>query len=455
MLRSRLVLAFLALAAVAASAQVEPRPDPVLAGPMLADVTHRSAAIWVQTTTSPAAVQVSYVLTRTAEGDIPRLAAVVTPPVQTAPDGTATVRLFGLEPGATYAYNLVVDGQEVPRSYPTEIHAQPLWQYRTDPPAFTVAIGSCDYRNDTPYDRPGTPYGGDVGIFEVIRAQQPDAMLWLGDNVYLREVDWWSVGGIDYRYTESRREPALQALLAAAPHYATWDDHDYGPNDSDRSYVLKDATLAAFQRFWPNPTYGLADVPGVFTQFQWGDAEFFLLDDRYHRAPNDAPPSEQTILGAAQRQWLLDALTSSRAPFKVVAFGGQFLNPAEVYETYANVAPAERQLLLDEIAARRIDGVVFLSGDRHHAELNRLERPGTYPLYEFTSSALTAGAATPRETNPLRVDGTLVAGQRNFGTLAFTGPRTDRTLTMRAFSAEGEPLWEHAVRAVDLKTPDE
>src|SRR5690606_17316042 len=120
---------------------------------------------------------------------------------------------------------------------------------------------------------------------------------------------------------------------------------------------------------------------------------FFLLDDRYHRTPNRTPEdAPRTILGEAQRQWLIDALTFSRAPIKLVALGGQLLNPVPVFETYSNVAPEERQLLLDEIARSGIEGVVVLSGDRHHSELMRMEREGAYPLYEFTSSPLTAGA---------------------------------------------------------------
>ena len=163
-------------------------------------------------------------------------------------------------------------------------------------------------------------------------------------------------------------------------------------------------------------------------------------------------------LGTEQAQWLLDALTASRAPFKVIAVGGQFLNPIPVFETFAAVAPAERQMLIDEITARRIDGVVFLSGDRHHTELLKLDRPGAYPLYEFTSSPLTAGASTyplredsPERVNPLRVPGTLVAGDHNFGTFTVSGERTDRTMTMRTYDAEGVLRWEHAVRARDLQ----
>lgn len=424
---------------------------------MLADVTHRGATVWVQTETPEAVVDVV-------------LASGVRGSARSAHDGTASISLFGMEPGTTSSYTVMVDGETVETAYPLEITTQPLWQWRTDPPAFTVAIGSCFYDNDPRFDRPDRAYadtlsfenlyGGPTEIFRAIDAVKPDAMIWLGDNVYLREVDWWDPAGIDYRYSQSRQTPDLQPLLASAAHYATWDDHDYGPNDSDRSYVHKDAALETFSRFWPNPTYGMPGVPGVFTQFQWGDAEFFLLDDRYHRAPNDAPAHERVYFGAEQLQWLLDALTASQAPFKIIASGGQILNPIEIFETYSKVAPAERSTFLDQLRQRQIDGLVFLSGDRHHTELIEIERPGTYPLYEYTSSPLTAGASTyparedsPEYQNPVRIDGTLVAGTRNFGTLTFSGPRSDRTLTMKALDASGEMLWEHQVRANDLRTP--
>ena len=476
-LRALLLSALLVASAAAPHAQRRaappppPRPSAVVgaatglaAGPMLADVTHRGATVWVQTE-RPAVVSLAYTLTATADGAPPPRPAgpTETAPVRTHPDGTASLPVFGLEPGSTYAYTVVVDGQAIDRPYPTEIRTQPLWQWRTDPPETTIAFGSCFYDNDAPYDRPGDPYGGPTTIFEFIRTSAgggaPDAMLWLGDNLYLREVDWWSPAGIGYRYANSRSFADLQPLLAATAHYATWDDHDYGPNNSDRSYIHKDAALATFQRFWPNPTYGWDGTRGVFTQFQVGDIEVFLLDNRTHRAPNDAP-APRTILGEAQLTWFLDALTASRAPLKLVALGGQMLNPADVFENYAAVAPEERERILDGIAEREVDGVLFLSGDRHHGELVRIERDGTYPLYDFTSSPLTAGASTyalredsPEFENPARVPGTLVAGERNFGTLTLSGPRRDRTLALRAFGAGGELLWERTMPLASLRTP--
>ncbi len=435
-----------------------PAADTLRAGPMLADVTMREASVWVQTT-APALVRL--VVTPVPAAGMPLAAAPdTTAGVATTADGVATVRLSGLMPGMRYTYRVLVDSRLVPQRTATGFATQPLWQYRADPPTATVAFGSCFYDNDE-FARPGTPYGGDTSVFRSIAALQPDAMVWLGDNVYLRETDWWSAEGIAARYAHGRATPDLQPLLAATPQYAIWDDHDYGPDDSDRSYIQKGASLDVFRRFWPNPTHGLPELPGVFTQFQIADAEFFLLDDRSYRSPNGTPATApRTMLGEAQLTWLLDALTASRAPFKIVGIGGQVVNPTSIFETYANVAPEERQRLLDAIAERGIDGVVFLSGDRHHAELQRLDRPGTYPLYDFTSSPLTAGLsdaasqpASPELALPTRVAGTLVNTTRNFGTLTFSGTRAERTLTMRAYSNAGAVLWEKAVRAADLRTP--
>ncbi len=428
------------------------------AGPMLGYATHREATVWVQTA-APASVRIRYTPVR-ASGDsagVPPRAGE-TPTVETtdAGDHIALFRIAGLEPGTRYGYDVLVGGVPIAATVPLAFETQPLWQWRTDPPAFTAAVGSCAYVNDPPYDRPGDGYGGDYHIFDAIRALGPDLMLWTGDNVYLREVDWWSPAGMRTRYAHTRGLAEMQGLLAGQPNYATWDDHDFGPNNSDRSYVLKGAALDVFTDYWANPTYGLPELPGVFGHFQWADVEFFLLDDRYHRTPSNLVETEpRRVLGEAQLRWLLDALAASYAPFKVVVMGGQVLNPMPFYETYTNVAPEERKALIDGIVERRVEGVVFLSGDRHHTELIRLQPEGFYPLYDFTSSPLTAGAATPRQEleNPARVPGTLVAGTRNFGTLTFTGPRTDRTLTMRAYDDVGTLLWTEAVRAADLRLP--
>ncbi len=357
-----------------------------------------------------------------------------------------------VEPGRRYGYEVLVDGEVAERPWPLEFQSRTLWQWRTDPPDFTIALGSCLYINEERYDRPGEPYGGGYRILEHIHERDPDAMVWLGDNTYLREADWHTWNGILHRYTHTRSVPELQPLLGSTHHYATWDDHDYGPNDSNRSWLHKERTRAAFELFWGNLAYGVDGAEeGIPSSFEWEDVEFFLLDNRWWRAPNDRITGERDYLGEGQIRWLIDALTTSRAPFKFVVVGGQVLNPVARFENYSTY-PAERARLLDLLHAEDVPGVIFLTGDRHHTELSMLERWGTYPLYDLTVSPLTAGP-NPRavdEPNHLRVEGTFV-GERNFALLEVTGPRTDRVLTIRVVDGNDEERWSRTIRASELR----
>ncbi|MEZ4983754.1 MAG: alkaline phosphatase D family protein [Saprospiraceae bacterium] len=426
----------------AASAQI----DFLQSGPMLGYNEMREVMLWAQTKTE-ATVQFTYWPTDTPSDKHFTIAYTT----QRNEAYTAKLIADEVEPGVSYTYELLINNQPVKFKYPTTFTTQPLWQWRTDPPDFTVATGSCAYMNEPVYDRPGTPYGSDYRIFSTIHKQSPDVMLWLGDNTYLREVDWFSQTGIFKRYTHSRSIPELQPLLANTHHYAIWDDHDFGPNDSDRSYIHKDKTLFAFERFWGNPTFGVNRQPGITTAFQWADIDFFLLDNRYFRNPNDRESGEQTLLGKDQLEWLVDALTFSKAPFKMIAIGGQVLNTAVVYENYIRLAPEERAWLLGRIEEEGITGVVFLSGDRHHTELSQYTNARGIAVYDLTVSPLTSGVSSNKtEINELRVAGTHVF-EHNFGLLRFSGKRGERQLHIRILNKEGVQLWEKVIQ--QPKTP--
>jgi alkaline phosphatase D len=426
------------------------RPSILRSGPMVGYGEMTEVMLWVQLR-GPGDVQYRF----WPEGKKERAATTGRTRGQAEGDFAVHTLVRQLEPGTKYEFELLVDGKTVPVPHPLRFQSQPLWQWRTDPPVFTVAFGSCAYINDPPSDRPGRPFGTENGIFRSIAGKKPDVMLWLGDNTYYRELDWNTAAGMRARYAHTRAYADLQPLLGSAHHYAIWDDHDYGPNDSDRRYAMKDTALAVFRQFWANHTYGTAEVPGVFGRMTWGDVEFFLLDDRFHRSPNRMPDdAERTMFGREQLAWLKESLVSSGAPFKVVANGNQMLNPMAPFEALSACSREYRDLLAF-IRERRIPGVVFISGDRHFAELIKLEEPGFYPLYDFTSSPLTAGTATVRadSVNPTRVPGTMLQGVHNFGLLRFEGPRTDRVLTMELCDAAGKVVWSRQLPAAELRPP--
>lgn len=418
----------------------------LVSGPMVGHVDMREARLWVQTQ-GPADVYAEY-----ADSAAPQR-RWRTATVQTHAESghTATLICDSVEPGRTYRYTVVVNGTPQQRPFPMRFRTQPVWKWqKVDPPTMTMALGSCHYVNQDGYERSSGGYGSNMHIFDVIQARTPDVMLWLGDNVYLREPDWNSRSGMFKRYAHTRALAQVQPLLARTAHYATWDDHDYGPNDSDRGWFLKNDARDVFMAYWPNPSYG-RDGQGIYTQFALADVDVILLDDRWWRSPDHRKDEPRTMLGNEQFSWLIDVLHASTATFKLVAIGSQVLTDNLRKECYSRM-PEERQKLIDAITASGVKGVMFLSGDIHASELSKLDRPGTYPLYEFTCSSLTAGSNKDidKQSNAYRVPGTTV-GVNNFGMITVTGAAKQRTLILRVIDHEGNERWMREISETELR----
>mgnify|MGYP003333415089 CR=1 FL=1 len=412
----------------------------IVSGPMPGHSAMRTVKIWLQTDIA-SDVQIQY-------WDENNTSEVWTSDIVSTTKEDAFTAHFDLdtEPSKTYNYSVILDNKVVENKETLQFKSQTLWQYRMDPPTFTFGLGSCAYINEAAYDRPSRPYGGDYGIFDVIANERPEFFLWMGDNVYLREPDYDSRIGIIKRYNHVKQLPELQKLWRSTHHYAIWDDHDFGPNDSDRSYLLKNDALDAFKLFWANPSYGLTgDKDGICSNFKWNDCEFFLLDNRYFRSPNRRKYTDHTILGKEQLEWLLDALSYSKASFKFVVIGGQVVNDAAVWENYANTHAKERTYLLESIQKEGIKNVIFLDGDRHHTELSMLSDDKAPVIYDLTVSPLTSGAHDALdEPNSYRVKGTHVA-ERNYGLIEVSGKRTQRVLKIIIKDKEGSILWEQTI----------
>lgn len=407
-------------------------------GPMLGYNEMLEVQLWIQTKSS-ARVRIEYfndslkILRKTSE-------------VLTQKENAFAAHLLAdsVQPGTSYHYEVFINDVKLRFDYPLSFKTLKLWQHREDPPSFKFALGSCFYANEPVYDRPDRPYGGNYEIFTEIYKQRPDFMLWLGDNIYLREPDWNTRTGILRRYTLTRSVSELQPLLANTHHYAIWDDHDYGPNDADRTFHGKNLTLEAFKMFWGNLNYGTGDTEGITGTFEWGDVQFFLLDDRWYRTNPKLVDADKAMLGQKQLDWLIGAMKTSKASFKFVAVGSQVLNPVANFETFA-LYEAERDTLLRRIFENKIKNVVFLTGDRHFTELNMLTNGKKNEIYDLTISPLTSAPYDKAvERNPLRQDSTLVQ-EKNFATIEVSGPKKDRKLNIKVFNNKGTLLWEKSI----------
>jgi len=252
-------------------------------------------------------------------------------------------------------------------------------------------------------------------IFQAMRARGADLFLFLGDTVYTDLGTFRATSLDQYRqkYRVNRADPLLREYLATVASWVIWDDHEV-ENNFDSEHVRLETGLRAFLEFWPIRT-PLEDAKRLYRSFRWGrTVEFFILDTRQYRTPAfrlDGP--EKTMLGRAQKRWLLDGLARSAAKVKVVVSTVPLRHHgADSWEGYT----FERDEILRFITERRIANVVFLVGDTHYAALLRHpEGP-----YEAIASPLAASLArTPRVAGQ---PGTLwsTTGSLNYGWMRIT-----------------------------------
>ena len=378
----------------------------ILAGPMVGHVTASSALVWLRAVEGTNVTAVATQLGVEVPGTFRNL------PVR----GFVQFHFGGLLPG--HATHVVVRAKA--RDTKTQWEEHDLLFTTPSPPepngVLRIAFGSCSKDARLPY----------VPVFEAMAAEQPDLALFVGDNSYfiVGDGDWSTSGPIgDWnsdelmidRHMQTRTNPYLQNLLRSIPSYAVWDDHDYGPNNSDREFAGKETALRVFKAVWANPGYGTPSTPGVFSRFRRGPADIFLMDDRYHKYAStpehpDVPPEEAAIWGEGQLEWLCNELKRSTAPVKIIANGTQVISKNPRGEGHFNEAPQELAKLREFLREHEIGGVVFLSGDRHYTEVMRLEQDGAPDLIEFTSSPIQQGQAVApldreHETNVWAMNG--------------------------------------------------
>ena len=306
---------------------------------------------------------------------------------------------------------------------------------------FSFLAGSCAFI-PTGFNglmKPGTS----LEIFDYMKKDSANFMLWLGDNLYylLNYRSYKSQLKINIK---ARLKQPLNKFLNATQNYAIWDDHDYGSDNSDGSFKKKTTSLNVFQQFWPNPQN---DTFNYYT-FKQQDAQFFMLDDRYNNNKDKA------VLGETQLQWLKNNLKQSNSTFKFIGIGMQALNPISTLECFYKT-DTEYKELIAFIKAEKISGIIFLSGDRHHAELMRIDEDGLYPLYDFTTSPLTMypiklSKKSREYNNPNKVKGTYFPSY-NYGKVSISGNATNRKCTIELKNNKGKLIWNYEIWANQLE----
>lgn len=326
---------------------------------------------------------------------------------------TAKVVVTGLASDRWYHYRFSAAGSTSPAG---RLRTAP--GTGASPDSLTLAWCSCQQRSS-------------LFVAQRAIANEPDLDLWmhLGDYVYVNDVTTLSLDDYRSMYRLWRTDADLRLVQAQLPTVAVWDDGEFY-NGIDRTgdpTRLANAMTAWVENFPIVPPGG--DPTRIHRSIRWGDlVDLVMIDTRQYRDPaidaTDTRTPEgaaifdpsRTTLGTAQRAWLLDQLDTSAARWRALGnsynFGMWRLDdlddgtrplPPGVHQNEGIYAPneawddywAEREAILEHLAANGIDNTVSLSGHTHiwiASALSPDPDDVSSPLvgYDFTCGSLTS-----------------------------------------------------------------
>lgn len=262
-------------------------------------------------------------------------------------------------------------------------------------PSIRIGLMSCA---DDSYEKE------QAGMWHDLHEQNPDILIFMGDNVYADKPPLKDASSIYKRYFETRRRLQIYKEKRLIPIVATWDDHDYAQNDGDRGFKYREQSREDFEAFFSqDSTPALERGPGVSSRLSAFGMEFYLMDDRYFRSP----PGPGTHWGDEQEKWLLKHLSDGQGPAMLIN-GDQFFGGYHHFESYEGTHTQSFEAMLPRLKkTKRL--ILFVSGDRHLAELMRIPpKVLGYETYELTTSAIHATVHPPewdKHPNPRQIEG--------------------------------------------------
>ena len=365
-MRTSIVWAGLLVGSLAAQGRVE-----LAQGPFVGHVTTNSAKVWARASSAgtlriePLGDPAFDAVEREAHADR---------------DHCVVFDVVGLKPGRAYRYR-IVDAASGGVSSEGEDHV--LRAARPDSADGTTRLcfGSCAREDDAT-----------ARVWDRIATERVDALVLLGDTPY---IDTTKLATQRRRYAAFADVEEFAALVRSTSWYGTWDDHDFGANDTDGRLEGRRSSRRAFVEYHANPSYG-DDGHGIYTKFRRGPFEVYLLDARYFAAREPSPflGHAASLLGAKQWKWLRRSLKASRAPVKVLACGmiwNEATRPGK--RDHWGSYPHERDALFAFLGKHEIGGVVLVGGDIHRSRVVRhaTEAVAGYDIVELISSPLHSG----------------------------------------------------------------
>jgi alkaline phosphatase D len=312
-----------------------------------------------------------------------------------------------------------------------------------------IAFGSCGDQNKP------------QPILAIAATMSPDLFIFLGDNIYGDSED---MSTLKSKYRQLGVKAEFKKLKETCPVIATWDDHDYGVNNGGAEYPKKVESKEVFLDFWNEPdTSERREHEGIYTSYFYGEkgkrVQVILLDTRTFRTPltyvvpegeikkQYLPDSNKssTFLGEKQWKWLKKEL-KKEADIRIIASSIQFGNEHNSMESWSNF-PREHEKMISLIKKTKANGVVFISGDVHWAEISKQPQEDTYPLYDITSSGITQVTENVK-ANKFRLGNPFY--EKNFGMIEIDWSLPNPKIHFRVYDVRGKEQLYHATTLEDI-----
>lgn len=312
------------------------------------------------------------------------------------------------------------------------------------PHTITLAFGSCN-REELPQD-----------YWPEIEKQNPDLWIWMGDNIYGDSND---TAVLASKYRKQKSDSTYTAFRKKIRVIGTWDDHDYGVNDGGREFAIKEESKILFMDFmdigkW-DPMRNRAGIYWAQTIEKSGVlVKIIMLDTRTFRDSLFAtmqdgkkvylPNASGDILGEAQWLWFENEIKNSKADVHIICTSIQIIPEQHRFEKWSNF-PKAREKMFALVQQCKPKQVVFISGDRHIAEVSAIQLPD-YPgmIHEITSSGLThVWNKVGTEENKYRMSELYI--QKNFGILQIYRDTKGVHTNAKIYTTDGTLLYERVL----------
>jgi alkaline phosphatase D len=226
----------------------------------------------------------------------------------------------------------------------------------------------------------------EFGLWSLMSSFPFDKLILLGDNMYadtqVSDLDHKpaTVNELKDQYEKLFSDPDYKKVisqLGGLEHvFAVYDDHDYGADNADKTYVHKNQSLNLFNEYFRSKNVNSkTPLDGVYASFSFNlknlNIKVVLLDTRFNKSPKSEWETGD-FLGENQWVWLENELNDIVPDVIILGSSIQVLPDDKLLEEYWGKFPLARERLFHLVLNSPNNNIFLISGDVHYAEFSQV-----------------------------------------------------------------------------------